>query len=145
MIPCSIMSCRYANPPQTYRRSSIGSALGPGSQYLTQELNMVYHQCYLYIYKTQILLDVESDLSLTLLVRSTASMSIRILNLTCGGTVVVQGYIFTKTRPAQNLLSSNRSKARWVTVSSSGRATNLSRIKHWGQKIDQKLENVLEW
>ena len=34
MMPCSITSCRYENPPQMYRRSSKGSALGPGSQYL---------------------------------------------------------------------------------------------------------------
>ncbi|TNN88426.1 hypothetical protein EYF80_001208 [Liparis tanakae] len=53
-----------------------------------------------------------TDLSLILLVRSTASMSMRILYLTCGGTLMVQGYMSMKTTPAQNLFSSSRTEER---------------------------------
>lgn len=75
-----------------------------------------------------------SDLSLILLVRSTASMSMRILYLTCGGTLVVQGYMSMKTTPAQNLFSSSRYKAIWLIWDSSVYATNLSRSMHCEQR-----------
>lgn len=54
-------------------------------------------------------------LSLILLVFSTTSMSIRILYLTWGGRELVQGYRSGNTTPAQNLFSSSRDRARWVS------------------------------
>lgn len=75
-----------------------------------------------------------TDLSLILFVRSTASMSMRILYLTCGGTLVVQGYMSMKTTPAQNLFSSSRYKAWWIIWDSSVYATNLSRLTHYREK-----------
>lgn len=54
-------------------------------------------------------------LSLILLVFSTTSMSIRILYFTWGGRELVQGYMSGNTTPAQNLFSSRRDRARWMS------------------------------
>lgn len=75
-----------------------------------------------------------THLSFILLVRSTASMSMRILYLTCGGTLVVQGYMSAKTSPAQNLFFSSRCKAWWVICDSSVNAANLSRSRHYNRR-----------
>lgn len=77
---------------------------------------------------------VNTHLSFILLVRSTASMSMRILYLTCGGTLVVQGYMSAKTSPAQNLFFSSRCKAWWVICDSSVNAANLSRSRHYNRR-----------
>lgn len=83
-----------------------------------------------------------TDLSLILLVRSTASMSMRILYLTCGGTLAVQGNMSKKTTPAQNLFSSSRYKAWWIIWDSSVWATNLSRLMHYDCEKGRKTRQL---
>lgn len=84
-------------------------------------------------------LQLAADLSLILLVLSTASMSMRILYLTCAGTLVVQGYTSMKATPAQNLFSSSRCKAWRLIWDSSVYATNLSRSIHCEQQVRGRL------
>lgn len=62
---------------------------------------------------------LKHHLSLILLVFSTTSMSIRILYFTWVGRALVQGYMSGNTTPAQNLFSSSRDRARWVSWISS--------------------------